>query len=160
MHAPAKADYPVVDPNDLLKYDAILFGIPTRYGNFPAQWKAFWDKTGGIWAKGGYYGKYVGTFVSTGSLGGGQETTPLTAMSTFVHHGMVYVSLGYAPAFSLFTNVNEVRGGTAWGAGTFAVCLFFFPAWDVVRWACSAILDFLLTWVMTGCGRFPTAIVH
>lgn len=41
MHAPAKAsDVPVLeDPSTLEAYDAFLLGIPTRYGNFPAQWK-------------------------------------------------------------------------------------------------------------------------
>jgi NAD(P)H dehydrogenase (quinone) len=41
MHAPPKdASVKVLeDPNDLLPYDGILLGIPTRYGNFPAQWK-------------------------------------------------------------------------------------------------------------------------
>ena len=39
MHAPPKPDYPVIQANDLPKFDAFLFGIPTRYGNFPAQWK-------------------------------------------------------------------------------------------------------------------------
>lgn len=39
MYAPAKPDYPIIAPEDLVKYDAFLFGIPTRYGNFPAQWK-------------------------------------------------------------------------------------------------------------------------
>lgn len=126
MHAPPKSDYPVAEPATLLQYDAILFGIPTRYGNFPAQWKAFWDKTGGIWASGGYWGKYVGVFVSTGTLGGGQEMTALSAMSTFTHHGMIYVPLGYKTTFSIFGGVDEVRGGSPWGAGTIAVCASFF----------------------------------
>lgn len=41
MHAPPKAsDVPVLeDPATLEQYDAWLLGIPTRYGNFPAQWK-------------------------------------------------------------------------------------------------------------------------
>ena len=39
MHAPAKPAYPVLDPAKLAEFDAFLFGIPTRYGNFPAQWK-------------------------------------------------------------------------------------------------------------------------
>lgn len=41
MHAAPKAtDVPVLnDPNTLAGYDAFLLGIPTRYGNFPAQWK-------------------------------------------------------------------------------------------------------------------------
>ena len=39
MHAPAKPDYPILAPNDIAQFDAFLLGIPTRYGNFPAQWK-------------------------------------------------------------------------------------------------------------------------
>ena len=46
MHAPPKTNYPVLsDPKTLEQYDGFLFGIPTRYGNWPAQFKAFWDKT-------------------------------------------------------------------------------------------------------------------
>ncbi|OAA34283.1 minor allergen Alt a 7 [Metarhizium rileyi] len=122
MHAPPKpTDIPILeDPTALTKYDAFLLGIPTRYGNFPAQWKAFWDKTGGIWASGGFFGKYAGIFVSTGTPGGGQESTAIAAMSTLAHHGIIYVPLGYAKAFPQLTNISEVRGGSAWGAGTFA----------------------------------------
>jgi NAD(P)H dehydrogenase (quinone) len=121
MHAPAKASYPVVEPADLLAFDAVLFGIPTRYGNFPAQWKTFWDKTGGIWATGGFWGKYAGLFVSTGTQGGGQESTALASMSTLAHHGFIYVPLGYKTVFAQLSNLDEVHGGSAWGAGTFAV---------------------------------------
>lgn len=39
MHAPPKPDYPIITPQELPGFDAYLFGIPTRYGNFPAQWK-------------------------------------------------------------------------------------------------------------------------
>jgi len=40
MGAPSKpTDIPVITPEILATYDAFLFGIPTRFGNFPAQWK-------------------------------------------------------------------------------------------------------------------------
>ncbi|KAG6040366.1 Minor allergen Alt a 7 [Claviceps citrina] len=125
MHAAPKPSHvPVLhDPAILTKYDGFLLGIPTRYGNFPGQWKpaqAFWDKTGGIWASGGYHGKYAGLFVSSGSPGGGQESTAIAAMSTLAHHGIIYVPLGYAKAFPQLTNLDELRGGSPWGAGTFA----------------------------------------
>lgn len=127
MHAPPKAsDVPVIDAATLEKYDAFLFGIPTRYGNFPAQWKAFWDATGGQWQSGGYWGKYAGIFVSTGTMGGGQESTVIAAMSTLTHHGIIYVPLGYKTSFPILGNVSEVRGGSPWGAGTFSVCHSFF----------------------------------
>jgi len=120
MHAPPKSDLPVVTAATLEKYDAFLFGIPTRYGNFPAQWKAFWDTTGGQWAAGGYWGKYAGIFVSTGTPGGGQESTVISAMSTLAHHGIIYVPLGYKTTFATLSNLEEVRGGSPWGAGTFS----------------------------------------
>lgn len=121
MHAPSKSSYPIAEPDTLLKYDAVLLGIPTRYGNFPAQWKTFWDKTGGIWVSGGFWGKYVGLFVSSGTPGGGQESTNIAAMSTLAHHGFIYVPLGYKTVMPMLANLSEVRGGSAWGAGTFAV---------------------------------------
>ncbi|KAE8441616.1 Minor allergen Alt a 7 [Mollisiaceae sp. DMI_Dod_QoI] len=120
MHAPPKSDYPVIDAKTLESYDAFLFGIPTRYGNFPAQWKAFWDTTGGQWAAGGFWGKYAGVFVSTGTQGGGQESTVIAAMSTLVHHGIVFVPLGYKHTFGQLANLTEIRGGSPWGAGTFS----------------------------------------
>ncbi|KAM3446032.1 hypothetical protein MY3296_010049 [Beauveria thailandica] len=122
MHAPPKATNVAVleDPKQLLEYDGFLFGIPTRYGNFPAQWKTFWDKTGGIWASGGYWGKKAGLFISTGTLGGGQESTAIAALSTLTHHGIHYVPLGYGKAFPLLADLSEVHGGSPWGAGTFS----------------------------------------
>ena len=39
MHAGKKTDYPIITPEKLAEYDGFLFGIPTRYGNFPGQWK-------------------------------------------------------------------------------------------------------------------------
>jgi len=122
MHAPPKDSSIQVlnDPTELLQYDAFLFGIPTRYGNFPAQWKTFWDKTGQIWATGGYSGKYAGVFISNATLGGGQESTALASMSTMAHHGIIFVPFGYKHAFPLLARLDEVHGGSPWGAGTFA----------------------------------------
>ena len=118
---PKAADVDVIeDPSVLEAYDGILFGIPTRYGNFPAQFKAFWDKTGKQWQQGSFWGKYAGLFVSTGTQGGGQESTCLAAMSTLTHHGFLYVPLGYKTVFADLANLSEVHGGSAWGAGTFA----------------------------------------
>jgi NAD(P)H dehydrogenase (quinone) len=32
-------------------------------------------------------------------------------MSTLAHHGIVYVPFGYATAFKLLTNMEEIHGG-------------------------------------------------
>lgn len=117
---PKNTSVPIATPETLTKYDAFLLGIPTRYGSFPAQWKAFWDATGGLWASGGLYHKFAGVFVSTGTPGGGQEVTVLNALSTLAHHGIIYVPLGYGKTFPLLTSFDEVHGGSPWGAGTYA----------------------------------------
>ncbi|KAK7206883.1 protoplast secreted protein 2 precursor [Myxozyma melibiosi] len=119
MHAPSKPDYPIATNDTLTSHDAFLFGIPTRYGAFPAQWKTFWDATGGLWAKGALVGKSAGLFISTGTPQGGQETTVLTSLSTLVHHGITYVPAGYR-AFAQMSNMTELHGGSPWGSGTYA----------------------------------------
>ncbi|KAI1770787.1 putative benzoquinone reductase [Hypoxylon cercidicola] len=121
MYAPGPAaDIPVIsDPATLESYDGLLLGIPTRFGNFPAQWRAFLDKTGKQWAAGAFHGKMAGLFISTSSLGGGQESTAMAAMSTLSHHGIIYVPFGYAKAFAAMSDLSEIHGGSPWGAGTF-----------------------------------------
>jgi len=57
------------------------------------------DATGHQWQNGTYWGKYAGLFVSTATMGGGQESTCMNAMSTLAHHGFIYVPLGYKTAF-------------------------------------------------------------
>ncbi|KAK5465379.1 flavodoxin-like fold protein [Exophiala xenobiotica] len=121
MYAPAQdKSIPFATPEIMKTYDAFLFGIPTRYGTYSAQWKTFIDKLGQLWMSGALYGKYFGLFVSTATAGGGQETTCINALSCWVHQGMIYVPLGYATTFQLLSDLNEVRGGSPWGAGTFA----------------------------------------
>ena len=120
LHAPAKPNYPIATNDTLTSYNAFMFGIPTRYGNYPAQFKAFWDATGGLWAQGALAGKIAGIFVSTGTPGGGQEATAMNALSCLTHHGIIYVPLGYANCFAQLANLEEVHGSSPWGAGTFA----------------------------------------
>ncbi|KAF7727740.1 hypothetical protein EC973_007199 [Apophysomyces ossiformis] len=116
MHTPAKPDIPIIEPAQLAEADGIIFGIPTRFGIFPAQMKTLLDATGQLWAKGSLSGKFVATFFSTASQHGGQETTALNAVTYFAHHGMIYVPFGYANAG--MSNVDDVIGGSAYGAGT------------------------------------------
>jgi NAD(P)H dehydrogenase (quinone) len=119
MHAaPPAADIPVMTANDMTQYDGIIFGSPTRYGSPAAQYKALWDSTGQLWATGALDGKMASFFFGTASLGGGQETTAMTNMGHFVHHGMIYVPMGSADPNKPLFNLDEVHGGSAWGAGT------------------------------------------
>ncbi|KAJ2519488.1 hypothetical protein H4S06_003383 [Coemansia sp. BCRC 34490] len=118
MHAAPKLDIPVITPQQLTEADGFLFGFPTRYGTTPAQIKAFFDATGGLWQKNALHGKPAGFFFSTASQHGGQEVTVLSSLPILAHHGMIYVPLGY-PSAHLFDN-SEVVGGSPWGSGTVA----------------------------------------
>ncbi|CCE65998.1 hypothetical protein TPHA_0O00260 [Tetrapisispora phaffii CBS 4417] len=121
MHAPEKdASVPVIKVEDLINYDAFVFGIPTRFGSAPAQWLHFWDQTSSLWAQGQLYGKMASFFLSSGTYGGGLESTVRNTLSYLVHHGIIYVPLGYKNAFAELSNTEEVHGGTPWGATTLA----------------------------------------
>eukprot|EP00929_Paragymnodinium_shiwhaense_P082535 TRINITY_DN4351_c1_g2_i1.p1 TRINITY_DN4351_c1_g2~~TRINITY_DN4351_c1_g2_i1.p1 ORF type:complete len:533 (-),score=186.59 TRINITY_DN4351_c1_g2_i1:543-2141(-) len=123
IHAPEKAsdvmtiDYPFL--SELPKYDGFMFGYPTRFGTMCGQMKTFLDSTGSLWMAGALAGKPVATFVSTGTQGGGQETSHYTALTNFVHHGMMYVPMGYAAGADQF-NMEKLHGGSPWGASTYA----------------------------------------
>jgi NAD(P)H dehydrogenase (quinone) len=108
----------VATPNELGDYDAIIFGTPTRFGNMAGQMRTFLDQTGGLWMKGALVGKIGSVFASTGTQHGGQETTITSFHSTLLHHGMVIVGVPYACAG--LTNMNEITGGTPYGATTLA----------------------------------------
>ena len=43
---------PIATVDELADYDAIIIGVPTRFGNMPAQMKSFLDQTGGLWIEG------------------------------------------------------------------------------------------------------------
>ena len=109
---------PIATVDELALYDAIIFGTPTRFGNMCAQMRNFLDQTGGLWVKGALVGKVGSVFASTGTQHGGQETTIVSFHSTLLHQGMIIVGLPYA--FPGLTNMNEITGGTPYGASTLA----------------------------------------
>lgn len=109
---------PVATPDELADYDAIIFGTPTRFGNMAAQMRNFLDQTGGLWFAKALVGKVGSVFVSTASQHGGQETTITSFHTTLLHHGMVIVGLPYT--FEGNSEINEISGGTPYGASTLA----------------------------------------
>eukprot|EP00918_Siedleckia_nematoides_P013339 GHVU01029066.1.p1 GENE.GHVU01029066.1~~GHVU01029066.1.p1 ORF type:complete len:219 (+),score=34.30 GHVU01029066.1:92-748(+) len=118
MNAPPKdKSIPTIKPAELADADGIIFGFPTRFGMMPAQVKAFFDNTTALWKSGGLVGKTAGIFTSCGTQGGGMETTCLTSITQFAHHGMVFVPIGYTcPEM----DNDAIHGGSAYGAGTIA----------------------------------------
>jgi NAD(P)H dehydrogenase (quinone) len=119
----AKASYYKVDqeaeiasPSELDQYDAIIVGAGTRFGTVASQMRNFWDQTGGLWAQGKLVGKIGSMFTSSATQHGGQESTILGFIPTFLHQGMAVVGLPYA--FQGQMGTEEVKGGSPYGAST------------------------------------------
>ncbi len=115
-----KLDQPalVAQASDLEAYDAIIVGVGTRYGRMASQMANFWDTTGGLWAQGKLVGKVGAAFTSTASQHGGQETTLMAIHTMLFHQGMIEVGLPYS--FKGQLTLDEVTGGTPYGASTLA----------------------------------------
>ena len=117
-HFKLDQDAPIATVNDLAEYDAIILGVPTRFGRIPSQMAAFLDQAGGLWASGKLNGKVGAAFTSTATQHGGQETTLFSAITNLLHFGMVIVGLPYS--YEAQMGLSEVHGGTPYGASTIA----------------------------------------
>ena len=102
---------PYANSKDLEKCVGLVIGSPSNFGNMAAPLKYFLDNTLSEWLRGTLVGKPFGTFASTGSLHGGQETTLLTMAIPLLHHGMLYVGVPYTEQ-----DLSTTRsGGTPYG---------------------------------------------
>lgn len=109
---------PIIKPEQLLEADAYIFGTPTRFGNMCSQMRNFLDQLGGLWVKNAFTGKLASVFTSTGTQHGGQETTITSFHTTLFHLGMIVTGVPYDE--TRLTNMDEITGGTPYGASTLA----------------------------------------
>lgn len=109
---------PVCTVEELATADAVIFGTPTRFGNMCGQMRQFLDATGSLWAQGALVGKVGSVFTSSATQHGGQESTILSFHISLLHHGFVIVGLPYA--FQGQMKIDEVTGGSPYGASTIA----------------------------------------
>ena len=109
---------PVATVTELADYDAIIVGVPTRYGRMASQMANFWDQAGALWARGALNGKVGSAMASTASQHGGQETTLFSAITNLLHFGMIIVGLPYS--FQGQLTLDEITGGSPYGATTIA----------------------------------------
>lgn len=109
---------PVATVSELPEYDAVIVGVPTRFGRMASQMSNFWDQAGGIWASGAMTGKVGSVMSSSATQHGGQETTLFSGITNLLHFGMVIVGLpyDYQPQMTL----DEITGGAPYGATTIA----------------------------------------
>ena len=106
----------IADPLELADYDAIIFGVSTRYGMMAAQMKNFLDQTGPLWAEGKLVNKVGSVMASTATQHGGAEMALISTQTALQHHGMIIVPLSYAYQGQMGNDV--VRGGAPYGMTT------------------------------------------
>ena len=110
--------HPVARVEDMARYDAIVIGVGTRFGRMASQMANFLDQAGGLWVSGALVGKVGSAFTSTATQHGGQETTLMAIHTNLLHFGMTCVGLPYS--FAGQTRLDEVTGGSPYGASTIA----------------------------------------
>lgn len=108
-HAEATKDVPVATGEDLEWADAIIFSVPTRFGNVPGQIQSFIDTLGGFWFQGKLANKAVSAMSSAQNTHGGQEATILSLYTTMYHWGAIVVAPGFTDA------VIPAAGGNPYG---------------------------------------------
>jgi NAD(P)H dehydrogenase (quinone) len=109
---------PIATVSELPGYDAIILGVPTRYGRMASQMSNFWDQAGSVWAQGQLTGKVGSVMSSTATQHGGQETTLFSGITNLMHFGMIIVGLPYSYQGQM--TLDEIVGGSPYGATTIA----------------------------------------
>jgi NAD(P)H dehydrogenase (quinone) len=94
-HSIEAACIPEVTLEHLEWADAMIFSVPTRFGNMPSQVKSFLDTTGGLWFHGKLANKVVSAMTSAQNAHGGQEATLLSLYTTMYHWGAIVATPGY-----------------------------------------------------------------
>jgi len=117
-HFKLDQEAPIATVQDLADYDAVILGMPTRFGRMPSQMAAFLDQAGGLWAGGKLNGKVGSVFGSTATQHGGQETTLFSGITNLLHFGMVIVGLPYSYQGQM--GMSEIHGLSPYGATTIA----------------------------------------
>ncbi|WP_100398993.1 NAD(P)H:quinone oxidoreductase [Bacillus sp. FJAT-44742] len=108
-HYEATKDVPEASLEDLEWADAIIFSMPTRFGNVPSQLKQFLDSTGPLWANGKLVNKVVSGMSSAQNPHGGQEATIKALYTTMMHWGAIIAAPGYSDP------VTFAAGGNPYG---------------------------------------------
>lgn len=114
-HYEAARDVPTATAADIEWADALIFSVPTRFGNVPSQMKQFIDTMGGLWAQGKTVNKVVSAMASAQNPHGGQEATILALYTCMYHWGAIIVAPGYTDP------VLFGAGGNPYGTSVTAV---------------------------------------
>ncbi|CAA0840325.1 Probable NAD(P)H dehydrogenase (quinone) FQR1-like 1 [Striga hermonthica] len=109
MSAPPKSDVPIITPNELVEADAFVFWVPDKV----------WNDGSPIQSLSGCDWRPVENLAACREAGWHLLQHRLTAITQLVHHGMIFVPIGYTFGAGMFEKEKE-KGGSPYGVGTFA----------------------------------------
>jgi len=109
-----KTEVPLIEVDEIGKYDAVLFGTPTRFGLMAAQMKNYLDSLGKLWYNNVLVGKIAGVFTSANNQHGGLESTILSFHIVLLHLGFLVAGLPYS--YKSQTEDKVIVGGSPYGA--------------------------------------------
>ena len=92
--------------------DAIVFGCPTYMGNVSAGMKAFQEQAVSRWFSRAWQDKIAGAFTNSTCLAGDKESTLHGLMVNAMQQGMIYISLGIAPAPNEPESFTRIEGAS------------------------------------------------
>ena len=98
--------------DDLVECSGLIVGSPSYFGNMASPLKYFLDKSTDLWFKGRLINKPVGFFTSASGMHSGHESTLISMMIPFIHHGCIIVGVPYSEKALEKTKT----GGTPYGA--------------------------------------------
>jgi NAD(P)H dehydrogenase (quinone) len=101
---------------ELVDYDGLIVGAPTRFGVMAAELKELLDRAGPLWAKGAFADKVGAAFATVQTPHGGHETTLFSIMTVMANLGMILVPPGYTDR-SVFTAGSPYGATSTTGAG-------------------------------------------
>ena len=104
-----RRDRTLASVEELVHYDALVLGSPTRYGVMSAELKLVLDQTGPLWTQGLLTDKVGSAFTSVQTEHGGHETTLWSIMTPMANLGLILVPPGY-------TSPVMFAGGSPYGA--------------------------------------------
>ncbi|KAI7868766.1 flavoprotein-like protein [Spinellus fusiger] len=110
LQGSSNPDIPVIQPHQLVEADGILFGVPTRFGSFPVQFKSLLGKSSYLWATGALQGKFAATFYPSLCEKNSSEIIALSAMTYFAYHGMLFVPFGIPNANRASVSTDKIMG--------------------------------------------------
>lgn len=105
-HVEATKHIPEATSSDIEWADAVIFSVPTRFGNIPSQMKQFLDIQGGLWANGKTVNKVVSAMTSAQNPHGGQEATLLSLYISMMHWGAIIVPPGFTDPVTIGAGGN------------------------------------------------------